>query len=327
MSSPLLVIICTHNPRREYLRETLDALHAQTLPLGKWNLLVIDNASAEPVADWLDLSWHPAGRIVREEKLGTAHARHRALREARAGRADTVLFVDDDNILAADYLESGLELGAAWPQIGCWGGQLLPRYEIAPPAWTKNYLKYLAVTPLATDRWTNTVFSYDSVPPTAGCFVRASIWLRYLDLLAHEPRRLNLGARGNVQIRGEDTDLVLTALDLGLGLGRFCNLRLQHIIPAGRLSPAYIANLVEGTTIGIGLLEYLRYGKVPRRPAEKLAARALLHWRTQRLPEPLKSIRLAELRGRKIARETVLTWQEQPAAAIPERLQTSAGPA
>lgn len=325
MNPPILVVVCTHNPREDYLREAIGALRAQTLPLPAWNLLVVDNASTEAVAGWLDLSWHPAARILREEKLGTAHARHRALREARASGADIVLFVDDDNILAPNYLESGMELGALWPQLGCWGGQLLPRYEISPPAWIGNYLKYLAVTPLSTDRWTNTVYSYDSVPPTAGCFVRSCVWQRYLELLARDPRRLNLGARGGMQVRGEDTDLVLTALDLGLGIGRFCGLRLQHLIPAGRLTASYMANLVEGTMIGTGLLEYLRYNKIPRPPAVKLWARTVIRWQAWRLPEPLRTLRLAELRGRAIAREAVLAWQNETTTPVPEHLQTSAG--
>lgn len=321
----LLVVICTHNPRQEYLRETVSALRAQTLPIADWSLLVVDNASIQPVENWLDFSWHPSARIVREATLGTAHARHHALREARASGADMVLFVDDDNILAPDYLEQGMELSAAWPQLGCWGGQLLPRYEILPPAWIENFLKYLAVTPLSADRWTNTIFSYDSVPPTAGCFVRASVWQRYLERLARDPRRLTLGARGDVQVRGEDTDLVLTAIDLGLGVGRFRALRLDHIIPAGRLTPAYMANLVEGTMVGIGLLEYLRHNKIPRRPGGNFFDRALIHWRARRLPEPFRAIRLAELRGRAMAREAVLAWQKEPLTPAPEQLQPSAG--
>lgn len=321
--SSLLVIICTHNPKKEYLLETVGALRAQTLLASAWDLLVVDNASSAPIAGWLDLSWHSSSRIVREETLGTAHARHRALREAQANEAYTVLFVDDDNILAPDYLQRGLELGEAWPQIGCWGGQLLPRYETPPAKWAQNYLKYLAITPLVSDRWSNTVYSYDGVPPTAGCFVRPSVWQHYLTLLSRDPRRLTLGARGKVQLRGEDTDLVLTAIDLGLGIGRFAGLVLEHIIPASRLSPHYIASLVEGTAVGIGLLEYIRYNKIPRRPAETWFDRRLLHWRATRLPEPIRSIRLAELRGRATARETVLAWQRQPDAS-PKNLNAAA---
>src|ERR1700686_4362758 len=43
------VITCTHNPRTECLSETLASLQAQTLPKDRWELLVLDNASREPV--------------------------------------------------------------------------------------------------------------------------------------------------------------------------------------------------------------------------------------------------------------------------------------
>jgi len=42
----------------------------QTLPLEQWELLVIDNASNEPLLKVWDLSCHPHARHIREEELG-----------------------------------------------------------------------------------------------------------------------------------------------------------------------------------------------------------------------------------------------------------------
>ena len=72
------VIVCTHNPRPHYLTRVLEALRDQTLPIEQWELLIIDNASHQPLTEtsW-DLSWHPRARIVREEELGIAAARVR----------------------------------------------------------------------------------------------------------------------------------------------------------------------------------------------------------------------------------------------------------
>lgn len=316
MNPSLLVILCTHQPRRDYLAATLAALRAQTLPAAQWQLLVVDNASPEPLSGSIDLSWHPFARIVCEEKLGTAHARHRALQVAQATAVPLLVFVDDDNLLDPDYLARGLALAQAWPQLGCWGGQLLPRYETAPPAWLDRYLRYLAILPLAHDQWTNVVATYDSVPPSAGCFIRAAIVDRYLGLIALEPRRLELGARGAVPVRGEDTDLVLTALDLKLGVGRFAELRLTHLIPADRLTVGYVTRLIEGTVFGTGLLEYLRYQRHPRPAANGVLARLLRQWRTWRLPEPVRSIHRAELRGRAAARSAIAAWQQASPAPL-----------
>jgi len=46
------VIVCTHNPRLEYLSRTLEALREQMLPKGEWELLVIDNASRRQSLVW-----------------------------------------------------------------------------------------------------------------------------------------------------------------------------------------------------------------------------------------------------------------------------------
>ena len=313
----LTVIICTHNPREAYLRETLDALRTQTIPPSAWQLLIVDNASREPLATKWDLSWHPNARFVREENLGTAHARFRALREAQAANADLILFVDDDNILARDYIEKGLALGEKWPQLGCWGGQLLARFESEPPSWLENYKKLLAIFPLSKPMWTNRVHSYDMLPPTAGCFLRRAVWERYVELLKRDSIRLTLGACGQEQIRGEDTDLVLTATDVGYGVGRFPELTLEHIMPSGRLTVAYMENLITGATQGIHVIEYLRDGKTPAPVARNWLERFVVNRRARRLPEPISTFYRAELRGRERAAKMIADWKSGARASAP----------
>src|SRR5882672_7306824 len=95
------VIICTHNPRPHYLVRALNALRAQTLSFDRWEFLLVDNASKEPVAETYDISWHPNARHVLEQELGLAPARRRGMREATC---DLFIFVDDDNVLDPEYL-------------------------------------------------------------------------------------------------------------------------------------------------------------------------------------------------------------------------------
>jgi len=304
----LLVILCSHNPRPDFLGATLDALRRQSLHPSAWDFLIVDNASSTPVEAKVDISWHPHARVVQEPALGPARARHRALTEARNLEADLILFVDDDNVLAPDYLVRGLEVSLAWPQLGAWGGQLLPRFECPPAPWMERYFNLLAVMPLAADRWTNHFSSYDAMPPTAGCFVRGAVWRRYLELVEQEPLHLTLS-------RGEDMDLALSAIDLGLGVGRLRVLRLEHLIPAARLTPAYVEGLVEGTVFGTDLLEYIRFRRLPKKNARGWVDRALLAWRTWRLPEPARTFRRAELRGRARAQHTIGRWLAEKYAA------------
>lgn len=55
MKPNLSVIICAHNPRRNYLNKVLKAL-SQTLLLEKWELLLVDNASEKLLSTEIDLS-------------------------------------------------------------------------------------------------------------------------------------------------------------------------------------------------------------------------------------------------------------------------------
>src|SRR5687768_16787095 len=73
--SDLSVIICSHNPRREYLDRVLGALRGQTLPQSQWEVLVVDSASREPLQERVGLEWHPSARIVREDEPGLTRAR------------------------------------------------------------------------------------------------------------------------------------------------------------------------------------------------------------------------------------------------------------
>src|SRR5471032_3009345 len=139
----LSVIICTHNPRLHYLARVLTALRGQTLPVEQWELVIIDNASQKPLTlANLDLSWHPHARVVREEELGTAAARVRGMREMVA---DAMVFVDDDNVLDPSYLAEALRIGREWPQLGVWGGSIIPEFEVQPPDYLKEFLSLLAL--------------------------------------------------------------------------------------------------------------------------------------------------------------------------------------
>jgi glycosyltransferase involved in cell wall biosynthesis len=105
----LCVIICTHNPRLNHLQRTLDSLKSQTLDKEYWELLLIDNASRVPLSTAWDISWHPTARHIREDDLGLTPARLRGIMESRSA---LLVFVDDDNVLATDFLEQTIAIAA-----------------------------------------------------------------------------------------------------------------------------------------------------------------------------------------------------------------------
>ena len=136
------VIVCTHNPRPEYLARVLAALREQTLPFAEWELLLIDNASAEPLAGRFDLTWHPNGRIVCEEKLGLSHARARGVKEATG---ELCIFCDDDNCLAPNYCALAWDFFQTHHDYAMLGGRGVPDFEGEKPAWFDKVQKAYAV--------------------------------------------------------------------------------------------------------------------------------------------------------------------------------------
>lgn len=265
----LSVIICTHNPKQIYLTRVLAALRQQTLSVDTWELILIDNASDRQIIPEIDLSWHSQSRCIREEKLGLTHARLRGMAESKA---ETLIFVDDDNVLDIDYLEMVLQISRNWPMLGVWGGQTIPEFEETPPDWTKPYLGMLGLREFERDRWSNLIYEHETTPIGAGICVRRIVAEAYTELLRNDTQRSALGRSGNKLTSGEDFDLALTACDIGLGKGIFTSLKLTHLIPASRLQKDYLLRLTEGLNYSGIWLAYF-HGQLPQPPSFKSKVR------------------------------------------------------
>ena len=253
--TPLSVIICSHNPRPAALQATLAALRLQTLPVRQWELLLIDNASATPLADRFDCRWHPQGRQVTETRLGLTHARLRGIAEA-AG--DILVFVDDDNVLAPDYLENVLAVGLRHKSLGAWGGRVELQFESEPAAWTRRYWHFLARRDVDCDEMICSTAMTGPFPVGAGMCLRKEVCAYYALQVASSPVRRALGRVGENLTSAEDTDLILTACDLGLQRGLVNCLHLFHLIPPERLTEAYLLRLAEGISFSSQVLAMSR---------------------------------------------------------------------
>lgn len=241
---PLIsVITCTHNPREDYLEQVLAALKTQTLGREFWEYVIVDNASAVPVGTRLNLSWHPQAGCIREEKKGLTNARLRGIEHARG---ELLVFVDDDNVLDADYLEQALGIFRERPMIGAWSGQNRPVFEESPPAWTKRHWGNLAIREFEGDRWSNLPHVAETSPNGAGLCVRKQVARFYLELHRNGARPFLLDRNGDRLVSGGDVDLATCACDLGLGVGVFAALKLKHLMPAFRLKEDYLLRLTEG---------------------------------------------------------------------------------
>lgn len=238
----ITIVIPTHNPNAERLRRTLGGLSEQTLSPADWELILVDNESTPPLAEKFVAS-HLVGsfRIVREETLGLSHARRRGILEAKT---ELIVFCDDDNVLAPDYLEMAWKLMSEHPDIGVAGGKSLPSYDSDPPSWYAEGMAPLGCRDLGEKRQVLPGSEYlseksypDFAPIGAGMVFRKSAISRWLP---------TVGVNGVSDRKGDslssagDCDIVLHALDAGWAVAYWPDIVLHHLLPENRLTPEYL---------------------------------------------------------------------------------------
>jgi glycosyltransferase involved in cell wall biosynthesis len=252
----ITVIICTHSPRADYLQRTLSALKKQSLPKDQWELLLIDNASAEPLDDKWDLSWHPNARYILEGELGLTPARLCGIKNS-AG--ELLIFVDDDNLLDTDYLTVAAQIHRCNPALGAFGaGIICPEFEITPSADILPFTRHLALRNTQTVIWSNDPLRRPR-PCGAGLCVTKELAIRYHKVISKAEGYSIFDRKGVELFSGGDDEFAFIACQMGLGHGVFPDLCLTHLIPAHRITKEYLLRLREGIAFSSVLLKK-RYG-------------------------------------------------------------------
>lgn len=130
----IAAIVCTYN-RADMLSLCLKSLCQQTIDPEIMEIIVVDNNStdntAEIAAEFSKQNAHI--RVFHEAKQGLAAARNRGMRETRA---PIVAFTDDDAEPAVDWLSRLLaRFDALDEDVVAVGGEVIPMWEVARPAW------------------------------------------------------------------------------------------------------------------------------------------------------------------------------------------------
>jgi glycosyltransferase involved in cell wall biosynthesis len=275
MQASVSVVLCTHNPRADYFGRVLNALRAQTIPLNQWELLIVDNASDERLSDVWDLSWHPCARHIRENNLGLTAARLRGIKESSG---ELVVFVDDDNLLAPDFLEQARVISARYPHLGVFGaGNLEPEFEVQPPAELLPRLHMLALGRVYSALWSNNARDTACIPWGAGLCVTRRIAAFYCGLVQKLAVNEVIDRRGDQLFCGGDDLFSWASVEAGEGFGLFPELRITHLIFARRLDRKYFVRLIHAHSFSHGILRYLLRGIEQRRINFARYVRLFLH--------------------------------------------------
>ena len=255
-ASPLITaIICTHNPRTDYFARTLQGLKRQILPRDSWDLVVVDNASTPPVSEAIFEGASQHSRVIHEEKPGKVNA---MIAAAPHVRGEWVVFVDDDNVLAPDYLVALARLSAEFPRIGVFSASIEGEFETPVPDWAESFLSYLAIRPLDRAYWGNIAGPHIG-PIGAGMCVRRPVYDAFVDSYRSGKVEASLGrTAGSLAAGTDDTVFMDLAFPQGYGCGAFPELRMTHLISSDRLEFDYMKRLVRDISRSHALLEQQR---------------------------------------------------------------------
>ena len=119
--------------RANILRSVLTRYCTLSAPVGGWKLLVVDNDSGDHTRDVLHAFEHrlPLTCLV-EHRDGKNVSLNAALSHIDG---DLVVFTDDDSFPRCDWLVRLREAADAHPDVGMFGGVVVPRWEAPPPPW------------------------------------------------------------------------------------------------------------------------------------------------------------------------------------------------
>jgi len=259
------VAICTYNGKAR-IGDVIRALAEQTLPKGSWELVVIDNASKDDtheVVSGLLREWLPEnGRVVLETRAGLSFARARAAEEARG---PLLLFLDDDTVPAADWVERGVRAFGEIPAAGVIGGKVKPRWEVTPTPLAEAVAPFaLAICDRGDERMLLDEIGGGVVG--AGMCVRTGL-LREIYADPGAPAQVT-GRTGSNLMSGEDIAISAVAREKGWECWYEPGMVIEHMLPASRMEKGYLLRLYEG----------IGRGQAATRKVYDWKARTVLSW-------------------------------------------------
>jgi len=133
------VVVATYN-RRGLLAQVLDGLAHQSVPLERFEVVVVDDGSRDGTAAWVAAHTFPfALQLVRQENGGPAAARNAGI---HAARGEILIFLDDDFVPGPEVVGEHLRGHAAERDVVVIGpANSLPYYREPWIAWQQATLE------------------------------------------------------------------------------------------------------------------------------------------------------------------------------------------
>ncbi len=257
------IILCCHNSAAR-LPDTLKHLANQILPENvPVELILVNNSSTDDTASIAETLWAsyssppklltsytPILRVIEEPRPGVLYARQRGV---EAAHYELIVFCDDDNWLAKDYLLNAWNRMIENPRIGAIGGKGIAVGEIELPYWFEANKTGFA----CGEQWPKTGICTDRMYLWgAGLVTRKSILTKVLN--PQYPMLLTGHKEGFAQA-GDDMEICKRIILLGYDLYYDSSLVYQHFIPANRLTPEYLRSQNQGVLQAIPIQRFYSY--------------------------------------------------------------------
>lgn len=270
----LSIVVSTYN-RAADLRRMLDALAQNRTEAGlRWEVLVVDNASSDNTAAALqDFAATAPMAVVGlyEARRGKSHGLNQALGLARG---DIIAFIDDDILVADDWVATLVAHFRSHPDARCVGGRVELHDARDAPVTIKRSLDGSQTT-LAH-------FSPDNIPILGCNMAFRADWLRSLGRFDTD-----IGPGSPIGV-AEDLDMLYRTVRAGARIDYLPSLMVQH--NHGRRSQEQLRGLYAGYYAGRGAFytKYiLRRDPLVTRWAYWEARKLLLHPHTEAMRQGL----------------------------------------
>jgi glycosyltransferase involved in cell wall biosynthesis len=239
MNPFLSVVVCSYN-REKYIADAILSLVNQTLSPDFYEVLIIDNNSKDKTAEIaLDLiEKHKETHHLyyfKETNQGLSFARNRGIVEAKG---QFICYMDDDGIADPDFLEVQYNFLNANPEVIGLGGKIIPRYVHGKPEWIDGILEGLVSK---VDHGNNN-FQYSGRKYPVGC----NMTYNRESLIEVGKFNSDYGHKGELLIRGEETELFQRIKRLNKSVYYLGNSRVEHVIEKERLTRTHIKGISEG---------------------------------------------------------------------------------
>jgi glycosyltransferase involved in cell wall biosynthesis len=247
--SSFSIVICTHNPDPELFQRLLSAVLKFEVASPTHEVIIVDNLSnpalSENEALKNFLKQKNQSRLIHESQPGLTPSRLAGIKEANH---EWIVFFDDDNEPADDYLMQAAMITRQFPQVGAWGpGNVEVEYTIAvAPSWLHHY-KHIF------QQRNSTELRFDNIFWWQHCYPYGTGFLLQKNICKEYQRRVEQGMyslsdrKGKSLSSGGDMQMIYTGLLMGYYIGISPDIKLKHLINSSKANQRYIGRLLYGS--------------------------------------------------------------------------------